>query len=103
MQSQPQIVLETSSSKTMTRHEHMCGYKPSISYLKTFGCLAYHWIPGQEQKGKPAYKSAGGIFIGYPDNKKGHVIEDPNTTNIVEGRDVIFSKHQFPYKNIDIK
>lgn len=61
----------------------------SVKYFKTFGCLAYLFIPaGQrtklDQRSKPA------IFLGYCTDRKGYRFYDPQTDRITVSRDVTF-------------
>ncbi|MCO5594535.1 hypothetical protein L7F22_048567 [Adiantum nelumboides] len=65
--------------------------KPSVSYLRVFGCLAYAHIP-QQLRGKLDDKAVKCIFVGYSSGSKGYRLYNPATNKIFESRDVIFAK-----------
>ncbi|MCO5549929.1 hypothetical protein L7F22_003406 [Adiantum nelumboides] len=65
--------------------------KPSASYLRVFGCLAYAHIP-QQLRGKLDDKAVKCIFVGYSSGSKGYKLYHPATNKIFESRDVIFAE-----------
>ncbi|MCO5608578.1 hypothetical protein L7F22_062790 [Adiantum nelumboides] len=65
--------------------------KPSVSYLRVFGCLAYAHIP-QQLRGKLDDKAVKCIFVGYSSGSKGYRLYNPATNKIFESRDVIFAE-----------
>ena len=48
------------------------GTKPDVSYLRTFGCRAYVYIPKDKWANKLAPKSEDMMFIGYKPGTKGY-------------------------------
>jgi hypothetical protein len=62
----------------MTPHEVWSSNKPSVSYLKLFGCDAFAHIP-KEKRSKLDMKEIKCIFIGYKEGMKGYTILDPTS------------------------
>ncbi|MCO5562965.1 hypothetical protein L7F22_016601 [Adiantum nelumboides] len=81
----------TRALKTITPYESWYGKKPSVSYLRVFGCLAYAHIP-QRLRGKLDDKAVKCIFVGYSSGSKGYRLYNPATNKIFESRDVIFAE-----------
>ncbi|MCO5568044.1 hypothetical protein L7F22_021740 [Adiantum nelumboides] len=81
----------TRALKTITPYESWYDRKPSASYLRVFGCLAYAHIP-QQLRGKLDNKAVKCIFVGYSSGSKGYRLYNPATNKIFESRDVIFAK-----------
>ncbi|MCO5581491.1 hypothetical protein L7F22_035376 [Adiantum nelumboides] len=81
----------TRALKTITPYESWYEKKPSVSYLRVFGCLAYAHIPHQ-LRGKLDDKTVKCIFVGYSSGSKGYRLYNPATNKIFESRDVIFAK-----------
>ncbi|MCO5606691.1 hypothetical protein L7F22_060880 [Adiantum nelumboides] len=81
----------TRALKTVTPYESWYDRKPSVSYLRVFGCLAYAHIP-QQLRGKLDDKAVKCIFVGYSSESKGYRLYNPATNKIFESRDVIFAK-----------
>ncbi|MCO5594799.1 hypothetical protein L7F22_048833 [Adiantum nelumboides] len=81
----------TRALKTITPYESWYDRKPSISYLRVFGCLAYAHIP-QQLRGKLDDKAVKCIFVGYSSGSKGYRLYNPATNKIFESRDVIFAE-----------
>ncbi|MCO5579718.1 hypothetical protein L7F22_033578 [Adiantum nelumboides] len=79
----------TRALKTITPYESWYDRKPSVSYLRVFGCLAYAHIP-QQLRGKLDDKAVKCIFVGYSSGSKGYRLYNPATNKIFESRDVIF-------------
>ncbi|MCO5600051.1 hypothetical protein L7F22_054159 [Adiantum nelumboides] len=79
----------TRALKTITPYESWYDRKPSVSYLRVFGCLAYAHIP-QQLRGKLDDKAVKCIFVGYSSGCKGYRLYNPATNKIFESRDVIF-------------
>ncbi|MCO5610539.1 hypothetical protein L7F22_064778 [Adiantum nelumboides] len=59
----------TRALKTITPYESWYDRKPSVSYLRGFGCLAYAHIP-QQLRGKLDDKAVKCIFVGYSSRGK---------------------------------
>ncbi|MCO5556563.1 hypothetical protein L7F22_010113 [Adiantum nelumboides] len=81
----------TRALKTITPYESWYDRKPSVSYLRVFGCLAYAHIP-QQLRGKLDDKAIKCIFVGYSSGSKGYRLYNPATNKIFESRDVIFAE-----------
>ncbi|MCO5587852.1 hypothetical protein L7F22_041804 [Adiantum nelumboides] len=81
----------TCALKPITPYESWYDKKPSVSYLRVFGCLAYAHIP-QQLRGKLDDKAVKCIFVGYSSGSKGYRLYNPATNKIFESRDVIFAK-----------
>ncbi|MCO5557209.1 hypothetical protein L7F22_010769 [Adiantum nelumboides] len=81
----------TRALKTITPYESWYDRKPSVSYLRVFGCLAYAHIL-QQLRGKLDDKAVKCIFVGYSSGSKGYRLYNPATNKIFESRDVIFAK-----------
>ncbi|MCO5572729.1 hypothetical protein L7F22_026488 [Adiantum nelumboides] len=81
----------TRALKTITPYESWYDKRPSVSYLRVFGCLAYAHIP-QQLRGKLDDKAIKCIFVGYSSGSKGYRLYNPATNKIFESRDVIFAK-----------
>ena len=81
----------TSSSlpKNQTPFQLWTGRKPSIRFLRTFGCKVWY---KNDDAGKFERRGKQGIFIGYPTNKKGYRIKDEITNKVIVSRDVIFQE-----------
>jgi transposase InsO family protein len=59
-----------------TPHDVWTGKKPSLEYLKAFGCVAYVHVP-KENKSKLDNKVEKCIFMGYKDGVKGYNLWNP--------------------------
>ncbi|MCO5576454.1 hypothetical protein L7F22_030264 [Adiantum nelumboides] len=81
----------TRALKTIPPYESWYDKKPSVNYLRVFGCLAYAHIP-QQLRGKLDDKAVKCIFVGYSSGSKDYRLYNPTTNKIFESRDVIFAK-----------
>ncbi|MCO5575348.1 hypothetical protein L7F22_029148 [Adiantum nelumboides] len=81
----------TRALKTITPYESWYDRKPSVSYLRVFGCLAYAHIP-QQLRGKLDDKAVECIFVEYSSGSKGYRLYNPTTNKIFESHDVIFAE-----------
>ncbi|MCO5553040.1 hypothetical protein L7F22_006560 [Adiantum nelumboides] len=81
----------TRALKTIIPYESWYDRKPSVSYLRVFGCLAYAHIP-QQLRGKLDDKAVKCIFVGYSSVSKGYRLYNPATNKIFESCDVIFAE-----------
>lgn len=75
----------------MTPYEAWHGKKPAVSYLRTFGCLAYvkdvrPHLPKLSDCSKPM------VLIGYADGAKAYKVFDPVSGRVQVSRDVIFDE-----------
>ncbi|KAI3734276.1 hypothetical protein L6452_13741 [Arctium lappa] len=81
----------TKSLSDVTPQEAWTGFKPGISHLKIFGCLAYSHIPDQ-RRSKLDDKSEKTIFVGYSEHSKAYKLYNPQTRKVIVSRDVIFDE-----------
>jgi len=65
--------------------------KPSMSYMRIFGTMAYVYIPKELRK-KLTSKSRKGVFMGYSTTSKAYQIWNKDLQRMDEGRDVLFDK-----------
>ncbi|MCO5610117.1 hypothetical protein L7F22_064352 [Adiantum nelumboides] len=72
----------TCALKTITPYESWYDKKPSVSYLRVFGCLAYAHIP-QQLRGKLDDKAVKCIFVGYSSGSKGYRLYNLTTNKIL--------------------
>ncbi|GMF26093.1 unnamed protein product [Phytophthora fragariaefolia] len=87
----------TPSVKTegTTPYELWYDRKPSMEYLKVFGCSAYVHIT-EQYRDKLDARARLCMYVGIPDHKKGYRLMDVNTHAIIYSRDVIFKEDEFP-------
>ncbi|MCO5613213.1 hypothetical protein L7F22_067489 [Adiantum nelumboides] len=85
------IKCPTHALKNINPYEAWYDRKPSVSYLRVFGCLAYAHIP-QQLRGKLDDKAVKSIVVGYSSGSKGYRLYNPTTNTIFESRDVIFAE-----------
>jgi predicted aspartyl protease len=85
--------LPTTAVKNQTPFEAWYGYKPSLNFLKVFGCLCFTYVP-QVKRDKLDKKAVQGIFIGYSTISKAYKVYQPETGNIVISRDVHFVENE---------
>ena len=76
-----------------TPEEVWSGYKPNVSFLRFFRCIAYSHITKEHIK-KFDDKSDKCIFIGYSDLTKGYRLYNPETRKLIMSRDVQFLKNE---------
>ena len=89
------------SVENMTPQEVWSGYKPSVSHLRIFGCIAYAQVPETKRK-KLDDHGEKCIFIGYSEESKAYKLYNPLTNKVVVSRDVIFSEDESWGWNDDI-
>ncbi|MCO5552522.1 hypothetical protein L7F22_006034 [Adiantum nelumboides] len=88
----------TRALKTITPYESWYDKKPSVSYLRVFGCLAYAHIP-QQLRGKLDDKAVKCIFVGYSSGSKGFLpsfVENQESQQ-VDNFDQSFDQHVTPH------
>jgi hypothetical protein len=85
----------TRSCQDFVPSELWSGWKPSISYLKVFGCRAYMHIPKEKRHSKLERRAKITIMIGYASGRKAYRLWDPDTQDIIETRDVRFDEQKF--------
>jgi hypothetical protein len=71
-------------------------HAPSLSHLRTFGCLYYISIIKQGRK-KFHSRADPCIFLGYPFAQKAYRVYDLSTHKIPVSRDNIFHESHFPF------
>ncbi|MCO5587489.1 hypothetical protein L7F22_041438 [Adiantum nelumboides] len=74
----------TRALKTITPYESWYDRKPSVSYLRVFGCLAYAHIP-QQLRGKLDDKAVKCIFVGYIKPMVAFDVPHMQTQDVFEG------------------
>jgi hypothetical protein len=80
-----------------TPHEALFKVKPSLKYLRRFGCKCFVHTP-KERQAKIGHRSSEGIFLGNTPN--GYRIKQLDTGKIIFSRDVIFDEQTVsPPKN----
>ncbi|KAK2442716.1 putative mitochondrial protein [Trifolium repens] len=72
--------------------------QPNLSYLRTWGCLAYVRIPDPKRV-KLASRAYECVFIGYAANSKAYRFFDLNAKVIIESVDADFFEDKFPFKS----
>jgi len=85
--------LPSRSVKDKTPYEAWYGHKPSLQFLRIFGCLCFSYIP-QVKRDKLDKKAVPDIFIGYIFFSKAYKVYEPQTEKIVVSRDVHFIEDQ---------
>ena len=93
-------------NKEKTPYEEWVGRKPSLSYLRTWGCLAKVNIPIPKKR-KLGPKTVDCIFLGYAPRSVGYrfllvksEIPDMHVDTIMESRDATFFENMFPMKDM---
>ena len=73
------------------------GTKPNVSYFRTFGCLAYVFIPKDTRKDKLSPKSEVMTFIGYEQGTKGYRFWSQTRMRVVISQNAVFDECFFPH------
>ena len=88
----------TRSLQGKTPYEAWHGRAPAVSYLRTFGCVAYTRELGHLRKLDDRGKA--GVFIGYAEGAKAYRVLDPATGRVKVSRDVVFDEgHGWDWSN----
>ena len=77
------------SGEYITPEEKWSGRKPSLSYIRRFGCKAYMAIPAEKRR-KLDDKAKKLVFVGYESGSKAYRLLDMTTDKIFISRDVHF-------------
>jgi len=78
-------------------YELFFGMKPTLSHLRTFGCLCYgSALPRVD---KFASRAVPSVFMGYSTTTKGYILFDLTRAKFYINRDVTFREHVFPFKS----
>jgi hypothetical protein len=93
-------------NKETTPYENWVGRKPSLSYLRTWGCLAKVNVP-ISKKCKLGVKTVDCVFLGYAHHSIAYrflvvksEVPDMHMDTIFESRDATFLKNIFPMKDM---
>ncbi|EOY32548.1 Uncharacterized protein TCM_040529 [Theobroma cacao] len=86
-----QNLIPTTALNSMTPFEVWHGYKPSISNVKVFGCIAYAQVP-QQKRTKLDSKTQISINLGYSSVSKGYRLFNVKTKKVFISRDVVFNE-----------
>lgn len=93
-------------NKEKTPYEEWSGRKPSLSYLRTWGCLAKVNVPIAKKR-KLGPKTMDCVFLGYAHRSIGYrflvvksEVPDMHVDSIMESRDATFFENMFPMKDM---
>ena len=93
-------------NKEKTPYEEWVGRKPSLSYLRTWGCLAKVNIPISKKR-KLGPKTVDCVFLGYAQRSIAYrflvvksEVPDMHVDTIMESRDATFFENMFPMKDM---
>jgi len=93
-------------NKETTPYENWVGRKPSLSYLRTWGCLAKVNIPISKKR-KLGSKTVDCVFLGYAHQSIAYrflvvksKVPDMHVDTIMESRDATFFENIFPMKDM---
>jgi hypothetical protein len=79
-----------------TPYELVFGFKPTLSHLRSIGCLYFSTTLNNSNKfGSHAEKC---VFLGYSNQKKGYILWSIDNKNVIVSRDVKFYETVFPFK-----
>ena len=94
------------NNKEKTPYEEWVGRKPSLSYLRTWGCLAKVNIPIPKKR-KLGPKTVDCVFLGYAQRSIAYrflvvksEVPDMHVDTIMESRDATFFENIFPMKDM---
>ena len=77
------------SGEYITAQEKWSGRKPSLSYIRRFGCTAYMAIPAERRR-KLDEKARKLVFVGYESGSKAYRLLDTTTDKVYISKDVHF-------------
>jgi hypothetical protein len=93
-------------NKEKTSYEEWIGRKPSLSYLRTWGCLAKVNVP-INKKHKLGSKTVNCVFLGHAHHSIAYrflvirsIVPDVHVDTFLESRDVTFFENIFSYEKI---
>ena len=86
--------------KDITPHELFKKTKPSISYLRVFGCDAFGLTP-EANRSKLDFRALKYAFIGYSGHQKGYKLNDPKQGVTKIFKDVVFNESSFGDRSDD--
>ena len=85
--------ISTKVVNDLTPFEVWYGYKPSLMFLRVFGCLCLTYIP-QVKRDKLDKKAEAGILVGYNTISKAYRVFQPHTSRVIMSRDVHFAENE---------
>ena len=85
-------ISSTGALSQETPFEGWHGWKPKVTHLRIFGCIAHVNVPSQK-RGKLDDNSIKYIFVGYSIDTKGCRLYDPITKKLLISRDVVFDEN----------
>ena len=85
--------ISTKAVKDLTTFEVWYGYKPSLKFLRVFGCLCFTYIP-QVEHDKLDKKSDVSIFVGYSTISKAYRVFEPHISCVIVSQDVHFAGNE---------
>jgi len=81
----------TKALKGQTPYEAWHGRKPSVAFMRTFGCVA-HAKNTKSGLDKLEDRSTKMVFLGYEEGSKAYRLYDPASGKVVVSRDVVFDE-----------
>ena len=91
--------LPSSVLKFDTPYERLYGSKPSVSHVKTLGCLCFAKLLTEHDKLMPRSRPA--VLMGYSELQKGYILLDLTDKSFFTSRDVVFREDLFPFAKMD--
>ena len=85
--------ISTKAVKDQTPFEVWYDYKPSLKFLRVFGCLCFTYIP-QVKRDKLDKKAEADIFVRYSTISKAYRVFQPHTSRIIVSRHVLFAGNE---------
>ena len=85
--------ISTKAVKDLTPFEFWYAYKPSLKFLKVFGCLCITYIL-QVKRDKLDKKVEVDIFVGYSIISKVYRVFQPQISRVIVSRDVHFAENE---------
>ncbi|KAH0769068.1 hypothetical protein KY290_013049 [Solanum tuberosum] len=85
--------LPTKALLNKTLFEAWNGFKPSLSFIKVFGCVCFFLVP-QVKRDKLDKKALPGIFVGYSSSSKTYKVYNPQTGKMIVSRDAHFTEEE---------
>jgi transposase InsO family protein len=75
-----------------TPYEVLFGKPSRLHMLKTFGCLAYKFVPKSQRTSKLSNSAVPCVFLGYADGQLGYKLWNPKARTITVSRSVTFDE-----------
>ena len=85
--------ISTKVVKDLTSFEVWYGYKPSLKFLRVFGCLCFTYIP-QVKRDTFDKKAKADIFVEYNTISKVYRVFQPHTSHVIVSQDVLFAGNE---------